>query len=52
MLAEIFMLRLETAFRKNVDAPWCSSGDKRFAPVKLPISHQPTTLVDREINVG
>jgi hypothetical protein len=38
MLAEIFMLRSETAFRKNVDARSCSSGDRRFVPIKLPIS--------------
>ena len=34
MLAEIFMLRLETAFRR-VTAPPCSSGDRRFVPIKL-----------------
>ena len=34
MLAEIFMLRLETAFRK-VGAPPCSSGDGRFVLIKL-----------------
>lgn len=34
MLAEIFMLRLETAFRE-VDAPPCSSGDRHFVPIKL-----------------
>jgi len=36
MLAEIFMLRLETASR-NVGAP-PSSGDRRFVPIKLPIN--------------
>jgi hypothetical protein len=37
MLAEIFMLRLETAFRKeNVEAPSCSSDDRRFVPINLP----------------
>jgi hypothetical protein len=35
MLAEIFMLRSETAIRK---ARSCSSGDGRFVPIKLPIS--------------
>jgi hypothetical protein len=35
MPAEIFMLRLETAFRNT---PSCSSGDRRFVPIKLPVS--------------
>jgi len=34
MLAEIFMLRLETAFRK-VGAPLRSSSNRRFVPIKL-----------------
>ena len=33
MLAEIFMLRSETAIRKAR-----SRGDRRFVPIKLPIS--------------
>jgi hypothetical protein len=53
MLAEMFMLRLETAFRK-VDAQQCSIGDRRFVPIKLPIScsDQPAALVDQETDVG
>ena len=35
MLAEIAMLRLETALR-NVGPPPCPSGDRRFVP-KFPI---------------
>ena len=39
MLAEIFMLRSETAFReKNAGAGAYSSSDSRFVPIKLPIS--------------
>jgi hypothetical protein len=39
MLAEIFMLRLETAFRdRNVGVPLGSRGDRRFVPIKQPIS--------------
>jgi hypothetical protein len=53
MLAEMFMLRLETAFR-SVDAQPCSIGDRRFVPIKLPISRsdQREPLVDQEIDVG
>jgi hypothetical protein len=53
MLAEMFMLRLERAFRK-VDAQQCSIGDRRFVPIKLPTSRsdQPEPLVDQEIDVG
>jgi hypothetical protein len=35
MLAEIFMLRSETAFR---NARSRSSGDRRFVPIKLPVN--------------
>lgn len=38
MLAEIFMLRAETAFRKNANARPYSSGDRHFVPIKLSIS--------------
>ena len=38
MLAEIFMLRSETAIRQNLAAR--SSADGRFVPVKLPIVNQ------------
>jgi hypothetical protein len=53
MLAEMFMLRLETTFR-NVNAQPCSIGDRRFVPIKLPISgsSEPTAFVDQETNVG
>jgi len=48
----MFMLRLETAFRK-VDPQQCSIGDRRFVPIKLPTSgsDQPEALVD-QVDVG
>ena len=36
MLAEIFMLRLEAVMRN--DGQTCSSSDKRFVPIRLPLT--------------
>jgi hypothetical protein len=53
MLAELFMLRLETAFR-NVAAPPCSIGDKRFVPYQVAYQPQlqPAPIVERETSIG
>jgi hypothetical protein len=53
MLAEMFMLRLEAAFR-GVSAQPSSIEDRRFVPIKLPVSRsdQPPAFDDQETNVG
>lgn len=38
MLAEIFILRIESAARNTDGATWPSGGE-RFVPIKLPVSH-------------